>query len=148
LRRVGAQLRGFSWVGRYRLTMSTNIPHIELADDLFRLPRVRATSGHCRSTLYRLIGAGLWTRPVRLGPRAVAWPSSEVAALNAARIAGMTDDEIRTLVRSLEAGRRNQAILTRTPSMELTGDTRSHATTDQQTPATDRRRKHGNDGAA
>ncbi len=37
------------------------------------------------------------------------WPSGEVAALNAARIAGKTDEEIRTLVVKLEAARKSAA---------------------------------------
>ena len=40
-----------------------------------------------------------------LGPRAVGWPSDEVEAINAARIAGKTDDEVRVLVTKLEAAR-------------------------------------------
>jgi prophage regulatory protein len=36
----------------------------------------------------------------------VGWPASEVAALNAARIAGKTDDDIRVLVQTLQAGRK------------------------------------------
>ena len=44
-------------------------------------------------------------RPVSLGPRAVGWPASEVAALNTARIAGKSDAEIRDLVASLQAAR-------------------------------------------
>ena len=48
---------------------------------------------------------GLWTKPVSLGARAVAWPAGDVAALNAARIAGKSDDQIRALVLKLEAGR-------------------------------------------
>jgi prophage regulatory protein len=48
---------------------------------------------------------GLWTKPVSLGARAVAWPAGDVAALNAARIAGKTDMQIRALVQKLEAAR-------------------------------------------
>jgi prophage regulatory protein len=39
----------------------------------------------------------------------VGWPSSEVEALNAARIAGKTDQEIRVLVVKLEAARKAAA---------------------------------------
>jgi prophage regulatory protein len=63
-------------------------------------------SGHSRSTLYARIAQGLWTKPVKLGLRSSAWPDDEVAALNAARIAGKTDDEIRPLVVQLEAARK------------------------------------------
>jgi prophage regulatory protein len=44
--------------------------------------------------------------PVSLGGRAVGWPAHEVAALNAARIAGKPDAEIRALVTQLEAARK------------------------------------------
>lgn len=72
---------------------------------ILRLPSVKAESGLSRSTLYLRISQGLWTKPVSLGGRTVGWPSDEVAALNAARIAGQRDDEIRALVRKLEADR-------------------------------------------
>ncbi len=78
----------------------------EHLEQILRRPRVQDESGHSRSTLYLRIAQGLWTRPVGIGPRAVGWPASEVAALNAARIAGKTDDEIRELVMRLHRARR------------------------------------------
>ncbi|MHB1619701.1 MAG: helix-turn-helix transcriptional regulator [Sulfuricella sp.] len=77
-----------------------------LQTTICRLPVVKAESGLSRSTIYLRISQGLWTKPVSLGARAVGWPSSEVAAINAARIAGKTDEEIRTLVAQLEAARK------------------------------------------
>jgi prophage regulatory protein len=68
-------------------------------------PSVRSETGLPRSSLYAQIKAGLFTRPVSLGPRTAGWPAHEVAALNAARIAGKSDDEIRALVRKLESAR-------------------------------------------
>ena len=76
---------------------------------ILRLPDVRAETGYSRSTLYCYITRGLWTKPVRIGARAVGWPAAEVAALNTARIAGKTDDEIRALVVKLEAARKAAA---------------------------------------
>ena len=73
---------------------------------IFRLPAVKTESGYSRSTIYLRISQGLWTKQVSLGPRCVGWPAYEVAALNAARIAGKTDDEIRALVAKLEAARK------------------------------------------
>ena len=73
---------------------------------ILRLPAVLRESGSSRSTHYVRIAEGLWTRPVSLGPRAVGWPASEVQALNAARISGRSDDEIRDLVVTLEAARK------------------------------------------
>lgn len=74
---------------------------------ILRIPAVKTESGLSRSTIYLRIAQGLWTKPVSLGARAVGWPSDEVAALNAARIAGKTDVEIRTLVAKLEAARKD-----------------------------------------
>jgi len=76
---------------------------------ILRLPNVKSETGLSRSTIYLRIEQGLWTKPVSLGARAVGWPSSDVAAINAARIAGKTDDEIRTLVVRLEAARKAAA---------------------------------------
>ncbi len=77
----------------------------EQIETLLRRPSVQHVSGQSRSTLYLRISEGLWTRPVSIGPRAVAWPASEVAALNAARVAGMTDGDIRKLVTQLHIAR-------------------------------------------
>jgi len=73
---------------------------------ILRIPSVKSESGLSRSTIYLRIAQGLWTKPVSLGARAVGWPSDEVAAINAARIAGKTDEEVRTLVAKLEAARK------------------------------------------
>jgi len=73
---------------------------------ILRIPAVKSESGLSRSTIYLRIAQGLWTKPVSLGARAVGWPSDEVAAINAARIAGKTDEEVRDLVVKLEADRR------------------------------------------
>lgn len=74
---------------------------------ILRMPDVKLESGLSRSTIYLRITQGLWTKPVPLGARAVGWPYEEVAALNAARIAGKTDDEIRDLVKRLETVRKD-----------------------------------------
>ena len=76
---------------------------------ILRLPAVKAETGVSRSTHYLRIAQGLFTKPVSLGARAVGWPSGDVAAINAARIAGKTDGEIRTLVVKLEAARKTAA---------------------------------------
>jgi prophage regulatory protein len=75
---------------------------------IHRLPAVRAQSGYSRSTIYLRISQGLWTKPVSLGARAVGWPADEIAALNAARIAGKSDEEIRSLVAKLQSARKFQ----------------------------------------
>ncbi len=73
---------------------------------ILRRPQVEHETGFARSTIYLRIQQGLWPRPVRLGPRSVGWPADEIAALNAARIAGQSDDQVRQLVLKLEARRR------------------------------------------
>lgn len=74
-----------------------------------RLPEVKIQTGLARSTIYLRISEGLWTKQVHIGPRAVGWPSDEVAAINSARIAGKPDAEIRALVIKLEAARKTIA---------------------------------------
>lgn len=80
-----------------------------MVQTIIRLPEVKAETGASRSTIYLRIKQGLWPKPVRLGPRSVGWPVSEVAAINNARIAGLLDDQIRDLVIKLEAARKTSA---------------------------------------
>lgn len=65
---------------------------------IIRLSTLMVVMGLARSTVYLRIQDGLLTRGVSLGGRAVGWPTDEVAAINAARIASNTDDEIKELV--------------------------------------------------
>ena len=76
-----------------------------MVEQILRRPRVEEASGYSRSTLYLRITQGLWPKGVGIGSRAVGWPASEVAAINAARIAGKSDDEIRALVAQLHSAR-------------------------------------------
>ena len=77
----------------------------ETALTILRRKQVEYRTGYSRSTIYLRVSQGLWTRQVSLGARSVGWPAAEVDELNAARIAGKTDDEIRELVRVLEKNR-------------------------------------------
>ena len=72
---------------------------------ILRRKQVETETGYSRSTIYLRISQRLWPKPVSLGPRAVGWPAAEVAALNAARISGKSDEQIRGLVLSLEQAR-------------------------------------------
>jgi len=74
---------------------------------ILRLPAVLRERGRSRSAHYLDIQQGLFTRPVPIGARAVGWPSNELSALNAARISGKSDDEIRDLVTHLELARKS-----------------------------------------
>jgi prophage regulatory protein len=73
---------------------------------ILRLPAVLRARGRSRSSHYLDVKHGLFTSPVPIGARAVGWPEHEVAALNAARIAGKDDKEIQALVTKLEAARK------------------------------------------
>ena len=72
-----------------------------MTTSLLRLPAALSMSGLTRSTHYLRIKQGLLTPPVKLGERCAAWPLTELSQINAARIAGKTESEIRTLVTSL-----------------------------------------------
>jgi len=81
---------------------------VEIPRNVFiiRRKQVQEQIGLSRSTIYLRIAEGTFPKPVSLGARAVGWPSHEVAALNAARIAGKQEAEIRDLVKTLEAARK------------------------------------------
>lgn len=72
---------------------------------IYRRKQVESESGYSRSTIYLRISQGLWPKSIALGPRAVGWPALEVSAMNAARVAGQSDEQIRALVTRLEAAR-------------------------------------------
>lgn len=76
-----------------------------MTNAISRLPEVLRDCGKARSTLYAEIQRGVFTKPVRLGAKAVGWPVREVEAINAARIAGKGEREIRALVAELESAR-------------------------------------------
>ena len=77
---------------------------------IYRMPAVKAETGHrSHASIYNTINAGTFTKPVKIGERSVGWPSEEVQAINAARIAAKSDAEIRELVNRLHA-KRVQAI--------------------------------------
>ena len=72
---------------------------------ILRRKQVEAETGYSRSTIYLRISQGLFIKPVSLGARAVGFPAGEVTALNAARIAGKSETDIRALVARLQAAR-------------------------------------------
>ncbi len=57
------------------------------------------------STVYAHVQDGVLTPPVKIGLRASGWPEHEADAINAARMAGQSNDEIRELVKTLTAKR-------------------------------------------
>ncbi len=80
-----------------------------MSDSLIRIKEVEARIGIKKSMLYDHIKKGLIVGAIRIGDRAVAFLSSEIDAIVAARIAGKSDDEIRELVKTLTAKRQQLA---------------------------------------
>lgn len=75
------------------------------APTLLRVAAVLARYGCARPTLYESMADGLFPRPIKLGPKFVAWPEHEVSTVIAARIAGKPAESIRTLVTEQIAAR-------------------------------------------
>lgn len=73
---------------------------------ILRMPAVLAQTGHrSHASIYTAAKAGLFTKPVLIGQRSVGWPASEIVAINAARIAGKNEQQIKELVDVLHAKR-------------------------------------------
>lgn len=73
---------------------------------IFRKPDVKAACGwRSDASVSSAVRDGLLTKPVHLGPRSVGWPDYEIQAVNAARIAGKSDDDIKALVIRLHGKR-------------------------------------------
>lgn len=70
-----------------------------------RIAPAMKITGTSRSGLYAAMADGLFPPGVKVGARSVAWPRHELDALNTARAAGLSDEEIRALVRRLVADR-------------------------------------------
>jgi prophage regulatory protein len=78
---------------------------------ILRLPSVKAEMGHrSDASIYNAIRAGLFPVGVQIGQRAKGWPDYEVKAINTARVAGKSEDEIRCLVKSLYEKRSELAL--------------------------------------
>jgi len=68
---------------------------------LIKNPEVLALIAKSNTTLYSDIKLGLMTPPIQLGKNSVAGPEHEIHAINAARVSGKTDDELRLFVAEL-----------------------------------------------
>jgi prophage regulatory protein len=75
-----------------------------------RLKTVLDITGKGRSQLYKDIVDGTFPRGVKIGPRAVGWPENEIETINAARIGGASQGELKKLVQRLHAERGSQAL--------------------------------------
>ena len=76
---------------------------------ILRIPRILQETGKTRTRFYADVAAGLLPRPVNVGPRSVGLPDEEVQAIVKARIAGWTDDQVRSLVQRLHDQRQVRA---------------------------------------
>ncbi|MEO8465813.1 MAG: AlpA family phage regulatory protein [Gammaproteobacteria bacterium] len=72
---------------------------------IWRKPDLESQLGLSRTAIECLEAGGLWPPRISLSERAVGWLSAECSAVIAARAAGQSPDEIRTLVRQLVAAR-------------------------------------------
>lgn len=60
---------------------------------ILRLPQVLERTGLSESTTYAMMARGHFPRPIKLGQRAVGWPSEVIDAWIAARIASDDGEE-------------------------------------------------------
>jgi len=75
-----------------------------------RRPEVLMLTGVSNSTLCNHINRGLFVPPISLGARAVGWLEHEVNLVLAARAGGMTDPQVKALVKALVDARGRLAV--------------------------------------
>ncbi|MGR5412859.1 helix-turn-helix transcriptional regulator [Vibrio astriarenae] len=68
---------------------------------IIRKPEALLATGLKSSTFHNQINQGLMVKPVNLGARSSGYPLHEINMINAARIAGKNDCEIKELVSKL-----------------------------------------------
>jgi prophage regulatory protein len=73
---------------------------------------LKAFGYRSRTTVYKNVSAGVFTRPIAIGQRAVGWLDTEVEAITLALVAGQSQDEVRQLVVRLHALRLERFELT------------------------------------
>ncbi len=73
---------------------------------MVRMKGVDVVMGKKKSACYMDVNEGLLPPPVSIGGRCTAWPLHELLSINAARIAGKSNDEIRELVKNLVDARK------------------------------------------
>jgi prophage regulatory protein len=73
---------------------------------ILRLPEVKRRRGlRADASIYNEVRDGLFTIGVAISERSKGWPDYEVDAINAARVAGQSSEQIRELVKVLHAKR-------------------------------------------
>jgi prophage regulatory protein len=75
------------------------------AQRLLPRPEVCTLMGRSSASLHGDMKRGTFVQPIRTGPNSARWPETEVAAIQQARIAGKSEDQIRELVTKLQAAR-------------------------------------------
>lgn len=114
-------------------TAGTGTPAHTAPRCILRIDGVKATTGaKSHTSIYNHIKAGLFPQAIPLGMRSVGWPSDEVEAVIAARVAGADDAALRALVAQLHAARQTkyEALLGRVLG---TGDTHAPAPAKKRT---------------
>ncbi len=72
-----------------------------MALKILRASQAQQVTGLPRSSFYSQVAKGLLPPSIQLGPRSVGWVESEIDTINAARILGRNDEEIKSLVMRL-----------------------------------------------
>lgn len=80
----------------------------QVPQQILSLAAVLESTSDSISGLRRKRIAGEFVTPIKIGKRRVGYPANEVAAINAARIAGKSTSEIKKLVTQLLAARTDQ----------------------------------------
>jgi len=73
---------------------------------MLRIHEVCRVTGLGRSTVWSYVNKGLLPPQVKIGSKAVGWPSMEIDRVVQARIAGLPDNDIKNLVCRLIEGRK------------------------------------------
>jgi len=81
-----------------------------MTNEIIRLDAAARYMGIGRASIYARLREGLITPQVKLGGHACGWPVREIDAINAARIAGKNNDDIRALVVRLTAERQEGGV--------------------------------------
>ena len=74
---------------------------------IIKLPEILQQTSKSRSGLYNDIKKGLFPRPFKLGIRSSGWANYEITEIVNATIAGLSESQIKELVKRLEADRKH-----------------------------------------
>ncbi|TDR27862.1 helix-turn-helix transcriptional regulator [Hydromonas duriensis] len=82
---------------------------ISVNNPILRIKAVKELIGVGFSTIHYHVSIGLYPKPIKLGEKMSGWLTSEVLAIQAARVAGQTNEQIKALVQRLENERTQAA---------------------------------------